>query len=187
MGSVKVRIRIDNSEFEAEGSRDDVDTMLGVWWEKVLTQSEEPNEASRLPTDAAKAKRPKAAKSRTNPAANGRSADNEKFDANQLANKIKQLPNASALTKSVWHTKDRYNKVALVCMMANQALTSGDIHRVLEALQIKIGLPAVSVAISKNANKFLNSAPRKAGGTVPQYTLTSAAAAALQQVIDDAS
>ena len=107
-----------------------------------------------------------------------------KFDANRLTNAIKQDARAALLDTKVWHTNDRYNKVALVCSLAKEALTSGDIQRVLAGLQIKMSLPAVSTTLAKNSSKFLTSVPRKQGGGGPaRYTLTATAEAALQKVI----
>lgn len=187
MGTVKVKIRINEAEFEAEGSRDDVDGMLGVWWEKVLSLPDSlEKSAADDPIEASSAKKSRVSKSRSRRAPKQDTTDSQKFDANALANRIKQLPNAEVLTQHVWHEKDTYNKVALVCLLAEQPLTSGDIHRVLTSLQIKIDLPRVSTTLKKNATKFLNSAPRKLGGAAPRYELTSAAAGALRQVIDAA-
>ena len=46
MAIVKVKIRMKDAEFEAEGSREDVDAMLGVWWDKVLKEPNDTTDAS---------------------------------------------------------------------------------------------------------------------------------------------
>lgn len=189
MGTVKVKIRVHDAEFEAEGSREDVDAMLGVWWSKVLLDPSSPADTQVTPASPA-AKPPKksrAAKLRPASTSDGTGSDAPKFDANQLANRIKQLPNSAVLSEKIWHKSNRYNKVALVCKLAGEPLTSGDIHRVLSALRIKISLSGVSHALSNNSGKFLHSNPRKAGGTIVRYELTSAAAAELDQVINAAN
>ena len=188
MATVKVKIRIRDAEFEAEGSRDDVDSMLAIWWAKIVDPNrKEPEINESTGTQLAKPKRSKNGRSRPVSIPGEPVVIAAKFDTNKLANKIKENAKAAVLTEKIWHQADRYNKIALVCMLAGEPLTSGDICKVLSALQIKITLSGVSAALSKNSTKFLNSAPRKAGGAIARYSLTLAAEAALKKLIDATS
>lgn len=186
MASLKVKIRLDNAEFEAEGARADIDSLLATWWEKVLALPEGASLdlPAGLPAKTGSRGKPKKARARTVPTQETGISGEPKFDANRLTNAIKQDPRAALLDAKVWHATDRYHKIALVCFLAKEALTSGDIQRVLAGLQIKMSLPAVSTTLAKNSSKFLTSVPRKQGGGGPaRYTLTATAGAALQKVI----
>jgi hypothetical protein len=101
---------------------------------------------------------------------------------NGLANKIKESEGFEQHETQILHQSDRFNKVALVCYHAGVPLTSGDIHRTLTALGVKIGLPAVSVTIKSSGNSFLNNMPRKAGAT-PSYQLTGKAINEFKKVL----
>ena len=72
------------------------------------------------------------------------------------------------------HKKDVYNKLALVCMYADKPLTSGQVTKVLNALDVKADQGQISNMIKKNSGKFTASAARKKGGVIrPKYKLTS--------------
>lgn len=188
MATVKVKIRVQDAEFEAEGSRDDVDSMLEIWWEKVLGHNrDQPIPKNSIGEQISKPRRSKVNRSRQASSASESTSATPKFDTNRLANEIKQNSRAVVFTEKVWHQTDRYNKIALVCMLARQPLTSGEICKVLAALQIKIALSGVSNALAKNSTKFLNSAPRKSGGEIARYSLTSTAEVALKKLIDATS
>jgi hypothetical protein len=73
--------------------------------------------------------------------------------------------------------KDSYNKIALILWISDTPLTSGQIHRVLEALDVRMGLPQVSKGLRANISKFLTSAKRQAGGPPATYRLSAQAKA----------
>jgi hypothetical protein len=61
--------------------------------------------------------------------------------------------------------------------ISDTPLTSGQIHRALEALDVRIALPQVSKGLKANISKFLTSAKRQAGGPPATYRLSAQAKA----------
>jgi len=106
------------------------------------------------------------------------SADSESaFDPNSIANQIKERKDFGNLQQKILHKKDSYNKIALILWISDTPLTSGQIHRVLEALDVRMGLPQVSKGLRANISKFLTSAKRQAGGPPATYRLSAQAKA----------
>ena len=112
MATVKVKIRIRDAEFEAEGSRDDVDSMLVIWWAKIVDPNrKEPEINESTGTQLAKPKRSKNGRSRPVSIPSELVVIAAKFDTNKLANKIKENAKAAVFTEKIWHQADRYNKI----------------------------------------------------------------------------
>lgn len=184
MTTVKVKIRVGSSEIEVEGSKSDVDGFVENWWQRVggnPVPGQEAEDRTRTRNES-KTRPPTKRKKSSASSAPATSNPKRDFDANALANKIKDDPQFHLHEKTILHKADRFNKVAFVCYHAEKPVTSGDIHKTLLSLGVKIGLPGVSTTLGDNRNSFINSKPRKAGVT-PEYELTSKALAEFKKVL----
>jgi hypothetical protein len=77
----------------------------------------------------------------------------------------------------ILHQSNRYNKVAFVVWFVDQPLTSGEIQKVLSALDDKMSLPNVSMTLKNESAKFMLTSVRTSGGLPPKYKLTAKARA----------
>jgi len=188
MSNVKVRIKVGDAEIDAEGAKADVHDILDKWWSIVSSgNSAEPSAGGPKEKEAERAvRRPaKARVVKKTGAVPSPGGGEEKFDANALANTIKQHEKFRAFRDKVLHGTNRFNKVALICYLSDAPLTSGDIDRTLSALGVKVGVGNVSSVIGKRSGDFMNSSPRKAGGAVPRYKLTSHAETEFEAVLNE--
>jgi hypothetical protein len=74
---------------------------------------------------------------------------------------------------------DYVNKAAFVLWFVDQPLTSGQIHRILQALDIRNQLPQISRALKNHW--FITSGQRERGGAPVAYRLTAKAKADFEQ------
>ncbi|MCI9882011.1 MULTISPECIES: hypothetical protein [Methylobacterium] len=164
-GVVKIKLRSGSREIEIEASRSDVDELLAAWWivtdhgveEAAAKRDELPIGApSIIPPDRKPVTRKKTAAKRSNSSAGQSNAS--AWDPNDLANKIKEHPNFSAVEKKVIHAEnDFYNRSAFIISQADEPMSSGQVHKVLEALHVRVGLPRISTALSNNKRHFITS------------------------------
>ncbi|MHC4054681.1 hypothetical protein [Bradyrhizobium sp. 25ACV] len=172
INAVKIKLRIGVREIEVEGPRNDVDALLERWWQDSDLPFKPAPEGAKATLERHKQKRTRQASRPIDDNADGA------FDANATANEIKEHAIFDRITSKIIHAKgDPFNKVALILWISDQPLTSGQIHRTLEALAIRIGLPDVSKTLKKYMSKFLTSAQRRAGGPPATYRLSAQAAA----------
>ncbi|WP_076833702.1 MULTISPECIES: hypothetical protein [Bradyrhizobium] len=167
--SLKVRLRSGDAEIEIEGSRGDVDQLLERWWQLKAASSAPPARVNG------------AAKTRRKPSQRANSeADtlDGSLDVNAIANQVKENEHFSEIEQKILHASgQRYNKVAFAIWFVNQPLTSGDIHRLLSALGVRITLSAVSVVLKSNMKKLTTDRARSRGGAPAAYQLTAKARA----------
>ncbi len=165
---VKVKLQHGQHSIEVEGSYEEATKLLERYWasEPIDAGSGHGKGEAKPPTK--KAVRPKQQ-------ANGEAAA-PKVDANEWANTIKDDPRFDTFQTKVLHQKDVYNKLAFVAWYIGESihLSSGDIHRILELLGVKLSLPAISTCLSKNSTKFLTAA-EKGPGHSTLYKLVSKA------------
>lgn len=177
MTTVRVKLKSGNNEIEVEGSKTEVDQLLGIWWSRLTGDLEPPSPS---PKDRSPRKPHKSAKRPDTQTANDKNGD-KKIDAVQLANSIKERSDFKALQTHVLHKKDMYNKIALICLQADGHLTSGDITRVFRELDLKGSLGNVSTCLKTNSAKFVTTGSRRAGGEIARYKLTSHAKAEFEE------
>jgi hypothetical protein len=172
--TLRMKLQIGSRKVSAEGSRADVEAMIEKWWPSLISQEIEENESeqktsSKRTSSTKRLSRPKAPSSKPSDEAGS-------FDVNALANLIKEHESSEAIVEKIINAKgDYFHKVALVLWVADEPLTSGQIHKVLEALDVKIDLPSVSKALKNNSANFITSSQRKAGGKPSDYRLTAKA------------
>gem|GEM_PF-4519001 len=104
-----------------------------------------------------------------------------------IVNAIKQHPKFPMLRSKVLNSKSRFEKVALICHMAGQPLTSGEIQNVLYSLGVKMNVPGVSTVIDRKPEAFMSRQGRKLGGAPARYELTSHAADGILELINGSS
>lgn len=170
--TVKVRLRSGEAEIEIEGSRGDVDQLLELWWQPARINPASASSASNSKsTSKGKRSSPQTATSTSSS-----EPSEATIDVNAIANRVKESEHFSAIERKILHApRERYNKVAFPIWFADQPLTSGDIHRLLLALGVRIDLPAVSIGLKSNLKKLTTDRARKQGGAPAAYQLTSKA------------
>jgi hypothetical protein len=171
--TVKIRLRSGDAEIELEGSRANVDQLLELWWQKRGTSSP----AHQRPAGASEGTGGRGAVRRRSSA---QSSDGTKkpegIDPNQIANQVKESDQFHLIERKILHTpRDSYNKAAFVLWFVGDALTSGAVHRVLDALGVRIDPAAVSRIMKKHLQQFTTTGRRKRGGPPPAYRLTAKA------------
>ncbi len=164
---MKLKLKSGEQEIEVEGSKAEIDGMLEHWW------SPQHKDSAQGGLGAKKLKKAKKSAIKQKPFSSSDNDDESNFDPIVITNAIKEDPQNSAYQTHVLHKKNMYNKIALVCLHADQPLSSGEIAKTLHALDIKADQGNVSNSIKANSGRFLSTSARKKGGAVPRYKLTS--------------
>jgi hypothetical protein len=153
-----------------------VDEILTKWWNQVGASDHEetPSRETKSRSRPLKSKKRKI-QTKTDSTGDAAGQSESSYDPNTVANEIKERADFSKIERKVLHTRDRYNKVALILWLSDAPLTSGQIHRTLEALDVRISLPHVSTSLKQNISKFLTSSKRQAGGQPASYRLSAQA------------
>lgn len=167
---MKVKLKSGDREIEVDGSKVEVDQLLEHWWNR-LTR----HESGKGPAPENMAARPTAKRKSAQPR-NTNDDDESDFDPIPITHAIKEDGQHAVYQTHILHKKNIFNKIALVCIHADKALTSGEIAKTLRALDIKADQGNISNALKTNSDKFLSTAARKqGGGSPPKYKLTSQA------------
>lgn len=171
MATVKIKLKAGSNEFEAEGTMEAVDALLAKWWGPTKHHGFTHRENAR--------------EIEPNRSTSGADEpDTSGFDATAVANSLKENAQFPLLNKKIILAKgEYYNKIAMVLWYYNKAMTSGEIHKVLTCLSVKITLPNLSNTISRNNSKFLHEGQRKRGGSQTRYRLTASAIAQFEELL----
>ncbi|MCK4624519.1 MAG: hypothetical protein KAV00_04355 [Phycisphaerae bacterium] len=102
-------------------------------------------------------------------------------DITAIVNRLKDQENYTLIQDRVLHKKDLWNKMRMVFLLVDDYLTSGDIHKVIAALDVKVSLSSVSIKMKDMIGSLLTSAPRKAGGAPTRYKLSGPAKSSAQK------
>lgn len=184
-GQVKIRLRSGAKEIEIEGARADVDDLLNRWWQgssDTTPGDDDDHDDEDGSTDRPSAKRPRAKTRRNQKRSTEPTNSDSSFDANSIVNEIKERDQFDAIERKIVRVAgERYNKIALTLWIVDAPLTSGQIHRILESLDIRISLSAVSTTLKTNMSKFITSAQRRKGGPPATYRLTATAKAEFEK------
>lgn len=176
MSNVKVRLKAGSREIEVEGSLDEVKGLLTEWW-KPTGSGAEPDEADEADGDEAEGKKraPKARKKTPRskaPAASGGTADAGGMDVTAFANSVKSSKLFPKIEqKIILGSANNYQKLAFVQWFLKEPITTGEAQKALTALRMRIALPRLSEALSRNSTNFLSV---NVGGK-QKYELTSLA------------
>jgi hypothetical protein len=182
MADVKLRLKAGSREIEVEGSLADVTTLLAQWWKPAGgTDSADEDEGDRAgegngATGKVRAARPrkKAPRARPPAAPSGSATDANGIDTTVFANDVKSSPLFPKIEqKIILGNASNFQKFAFVQWFLKRPITSGDAQKALTALRMRIALPRLSEAISRNSTSLLTV---NVGGKV-KYELTSLAIA----------
>ncbi|MCA6118138.1 hypothetical protein J6524_25145 [Bradyrhizobium sp. WSM 1738] len=175
---VKIRLRSGDAEIELEGARSDVDHLLERWWQQLgpsKGRRESPEGGSGREERKASSRRPAPAVPTDSKTANGP-------DPTDVANRVKESEHFRQIERKILHApRDLYNKAAFPLWFSDEALTSGAVHRILEALDVRIDLPSISRVMKKHSKQFLLSGKRQRGGAPSAYRLTANARSEFQK------
>lgn len=172
-----VEIKINDSSIRVEGELEEIKSILENYWEPTIqTLKSAPRASSKNAESNSKPSRSKQKKS-------GKTKnENEQLQvsAQELANVIKTHALFEQMKAKVLDvTGDWLNKCRLVAYCSEEAITSGDVKRVMDAFKIKSNLPTLSNALSKNNSEFLT-----VGDNPVKYTQTSNASSAFEEWLE---
>jgi len=177
---MKVELQMGSAGIRVEGELADVERILAAYWKPPEAAARATNsmngetDSLELPPGKVGPIRQSSAKRKRAPAPSKASQsaklDADGIDAEQLANDIKMHDLYSEIRSKVLDVKgDWIHKCRAVALIAQKPITSGDVGRVMAVLRVKVSLPRLSEALSRNAGDFLTQ------GTSPvKYTMTTA-------------
>jgi hypothetical protein len=172
---VKIRLQRGDRSIDVEATTyEEASKIIDRYWniEPVSTGSQraEPRKVAKTKT------------SRSNTGEKSESADS-KINAADWANKIKEDDQLKVFEEKILHKDDVYNKTAFVSWFLEDIfITSGDIHRILEALNVKIEMGTISNCLKRTSRNFIiqNGQSKKA----KRYKLTGPSRKEVQKLID---
>ena len=183
---MKVSIQTGASSISIEGDLAEVLEVLANYWNPATneTGSEDGEEGGPLVDPERQTKR-KTRKNRNakkpSGATKGGANGETRLDANALSNSIKAHPKFQEIKEKILDVKaDWKTKCLLVAWIADVPISSGDVHRVLQELRIRVGLPQLSTALSINSTEFLTE-PGPNNST--NYLLTASAKKAFEEFL----
>jgi hypothetical protein len=147
--NMKVRIERGTNIIEVEGAFDEVERILSLVWLPGLSGAIE-TEASDTPADDRPRKLPKKSPKRATKAS---APSSDGFDATTILNDMKSDPRYEIFrTKVILSPKMLKEKVKLASWFTHELpLTSGNIHKILAGLGIKVDPSAVSRTLTGHA------------------------------------
>lgn len=167
---IKIRLKSGEHEIEIEATPAEVDRLLETWWSSPTVSS-----SGNKNTGSPRGRRSKTGRSRRSDAApKGNTKASANFDPQEIVNAMREHEDYDTWEEKVLHQRAHGPKVKLVAWNADDFLTSGQIHSVLDGLGVKIDISAASRALKAEASSFQQQGVRKRG-SVPLYKLTSKA------------
>ena len=170
--TIKLKLRAGDREIEVEGSRAEIDEILKTWW---YSAPPEATPVSRVKARGNQSRARRAEGISQTSKANGGDNSRDAFDFHGLAMTMKEDPRFFVFENEILHGMDQWRKVELVLWYVDRPLTSGQIHKILDSLDIKTTLPALSTVLKRKGMNLISNQQRRAGGTPPTYRLTSQA------------
>lgn len=177
---MKVRIHQGQREIEIEGDQAEIEAILDKWWTTTPEGLPTGDEADADP-DVAPPKR-RQAKRKAPRATNAPRESVSKVNAEEVANRIREHSNFSDLnSRFILGDASRAERAKFVAWAVGDVpITSGDVHRVLQALGVKFDAATATRAIGDSKNEYIKDS------TGPQltYRLTTAARHAFEQKLN---
>jgi len=183
---IKLRLKDGEREIEVEGVKEDIDSILDRWWlGGAFLPDDIRDQGENRVTPPAKKKTPRRArkvakeKKETPP-------QSPELEPHAVANRVKEDERFDRIQKKILHVAADYiHKAAFVLWFVNKPLSSGQVHKILQALDIRVGQPRVSEALKDHS--FIASGQRARGVSV-EYRLTARAKAEFEQwLMEDGS
>jgi hypothetical protein len=177
-GTMRLRLKDGAREIEVEGEKDDIVSLLDKYWTRpagsTASFAEEPD------NDGGNGKAPEKKKKS---ARRARKASTEKKEAapsdpdlepHVIANKIKDNAQYDLLRRKVLNVRgEAGRKASLILWIAEKPMTSGQVHRALGALDIKVTWSTISEALK--GGDYITTGQRGGGGAPAGYRLTAPA------------
>lgn len=169
---MRVSLKRGSHAVEVEGTLAEVQEILGKWWASDHSGSED-SEDETDPTIKSDAKPTKARKRRAvRKVESAGTKDN--FDPRAVANAIKEDANFDTFReKIILGSPNRTLRAKFIIWHADARMTSGQVQKVLQALDVKIDTSTVSRGLSSARTDFIISE----GTFGPEYKLTARARA----------
>lgn len=101
-------------------------------------------------------------------------SDSDVVDTNDIVNTMKNRKDFQTLSRMIFHKHNRWNKIRAILFYADLPMTSGEIHQVFTAFDLKIGLSSISGKLKEMHSELITSGTRKSGARV-RYKLSGPA------------
>lgn len=178
---MKFKLSDGDCTFSFEGELEEAQALLETYWKPNKSslpsklESEDAEPVVEKPQSKPRTQRRRSSGKLTGAAA--ASAASVSIDAQELANKIKQSEHFDSVkTKILDQKADWIQKCRMTAYFSDVPITSGDVHRLMEAFKIRSQLPKLSSTLSQNSSEFLTS-----GGNPKKYELTQIATEKFEQ------
>ena len=172
MTDIKLKVDLFSGLIEYKGDPNVLESTLKTVT-KTLGNFDNPKKSNK-PARIGKPKSPNSAKKKSAKPIPEKDPD---LEPTTIANNVKTHADAAMFqSKIIQKPKDFYNKCKFILYITGKPMSSGQIHRTLEALNIKASLSAISKALSNHKDELLTS------GTSPeQYSLTAPLKVSLEE------
>lgn len=167
--TIQIRLQRGDSEIEVQGTRKDVDELLAKWWTTSNgLKSKDPTKLGIRAGDKSRKARGRGTRKRLQT-----ESDDSGFDPVSHANAIKESDDYGSIERML-RSRSRWCRVSAVLALVDSPLTSGEIHKILGQLNVKMSLPHVSQTLKDNSKSLLTDGVRRRGVAV-RYSLSSSA------------
>lgn len=177
---MKVRIQQGQCEIEVDGDQAEVEAILDKWWTSTPAiapaNDDADSELEQTPSKRRQAKR----KTPRSPSTPRESVS--KINAEEVANRIREHPNFTDLNaRFILGDAARGERAKFVAWsVGDLPITSGDVHRVMQALGVKFDAATATRAIGDSKNEYI----KDSTGPQTTYRLTTAARHASEQKLN---
>lgn len=180
---MKVRIQHGTRAIEVEGDQSEVEAILDKWWATDGT-TEAANDDGEAEIEQTTPRR-KTAKRRVTRAPATPRENASKINAEEVANHIREHAKFSALNaKFILGECSRADRAKFVAWaVGDTPVTTGDVHRVMQALGVKFDAATATRAIGDSKNEYI----KDSSGPQTTYRLTVAARHAFEQKLNAAA
>ncbi len=169
---MRVSLKRGNHTAEIEGTLEEVQEILGQWWKPESFDDDEVDDDGESPA------KPDAKPAKARKRRQARKVDNgsvkDTFDPRLIANAVKEDAKFETFReKIILGNPNRTHRAKFVIWHADAPMTSGQVQKVLQALDVKIDTSTVSRGLSSARSDFITSE----GTFGSEYKLTARARA----------
>lgn len=177
---MKVRIQQGQCEIEIEGEQAEIEAILDKWWTPAPAIAPA-NDGVEPEVEPSSAKRRPAKRKSTRPPSTPRETGS-KINAEEVANRIREHPNFTDLnSRFILGDAARGERAKFVAWAVGDVpITSGDVHRVMQALGVRFDAATATRAIGDAKNEYI----KDSSGPQLTYRLTTAARHTFEQKLN---
>lgn len=182
---MRVEIQRGANRIAVDGTLDEIRAILAAYWDGHSTEarSDEKSDGEPKRQKGGSAAKPRGKKRATSQSKGTPVGSTTNTDVNAFVNGMKDRADYELIENTILNGKDRWRKIRLIYGIADSELTTGDVHKILEALEVKMSLGGVSTVVNKNIRSLFTSETRKPGAS-PKYRLTGTAKAEFRKDIE---